>query len=90
MYEIEYTTQFRRSFKKCIKRGLDPNVFKQAISILQSSGVLPTKYKPHKLSGKYAGFWECHLQPDWLLIWLQDDKRLVLQLIDTGSHSDLF
>lgn len=56
MYEIEYTTQFRRSFKKCIKRGLDPNVFKQAISILQSSGVLPTKYKPHKLSGKYAGF----------------------------------
>ncbi|MCE2617698.1 type II toxin-antitoxin system YafQ family toxin [Phocaeicola oris] len=90
MYEIEYTTHFRRSFRKCIKRGLDITIFKNAITLLQTSGSLPVEYHPHKLSGKYAGYWECHLQPDWLLIWLQDDHRLVLHFIDTGTHADLF
>ena len=90
MYEIEYTTKFRRSFKKCIKRGLDANIFKRAIMLLQTSGTLPVEYRPHKLSGKYAGYRECHLQPDWLMIWLQDDHKLVLHLIDTGTHADLF
>ena len=90
MYEIEYTTKFRRSFKKCIKRGLDANIFKRAIMLLQTSGTLPVEYRPHKLSGKYAGYWECHLQPDWLMIWLQDDHKLVLHLIATGTHADLF
>ena len=90
MYTIEYTNKFKRSFKKCVKRGLDVHAFDTAIHILESSGRLPASYRPHKLSGKYAGFWECHLQPDWLLIWLQDDDRLILHLIDTGSHADLF
>ncbi|MCI5560511.1 MAG: type II toxin-antitoxin system YafQ family toxin [Phocaeicola sp.] len=90
MYEIIYTTRFRRSFKKCIKRGLNPADFEQAVRLLQASGKLPAEYRPHKLSGKYNGYWECHLQPDWLLIWLQDDHQLILQLIDTGTHADLF
>ncbi len=90
MYEIEYTTRFRRSFKKCIRRGLDAAVFERAVTLLQMSGTLPVEYRPHKLSGKYAGYWECHLQPDWLLIWLQDDRRLILHLIDTGTHANLF
>lgn len=90
MYEIIYTTRFRRSFKKCIKRGLNPADFEQAVRLLQASGKLPAEYRPHKLSGKYSGYWECHLQPDWLLIWLQDDHQLILQLIDTGIHADLF
>lgn len=90
MYEIEYTTRFRRSFKKCIKRGLDATVFENAIKILQNTGALPQEYRPHKLSGKYSGYWECHLQPNWLLIWLQDDNKLILHLIDTGTHADLF
>ena len=90
MYAIEYTTRFRRSFRKCIKRGLDAAVFEQAVRCLQISGKLPPEYRPHKLSGKYSGYWECQLQPDWLLIWLQDDHRLVLQLVDTGTHADLF
>ena len=90
MYAIEYTTRFRRSFRKYIKRGLDAAVFEQAVRCLQISGKLPPEYRPHKLSGKYSGYWECHLQPDWLLIWLQDDHRLVLQLVDTGTHADLF
>ena len=57
--------------------GLDANIFKRAIMLLQTSGTLPVEYRPHKLSGKYAGYWECHLQPDWLMIWLQDDHKLL-------------
>lgn len=90
MYEIEYTNSFKRSFKKCLKRGLDSHVFEAVLRILVEKGNLPQNYKPHKLSGKYCGLWECHLQPDWLLIWFQDDDKLILQLIDTGTHSDLF
>jgi mRNA interferase YafQ len=52
--------------------------------------VLPSKYKPHKLVGDYRDCWECHLNPDWLLIWQTDDKKNVLLLIRTGTHSDLF
>ncbi|WP_455992874.1 type II toxin-antitoxin system RelE/ParE family toxin, partial [Prevotella sp.] len=70
--------------------GLDSHVFEAALRILVEKGSLPQNYKPHKLSGKYRGLWECHLQPDWLLIWFQDDDKLILQLIDTGTHSDLF
>lgn len=90
MYEIEYTNSFKRSFKKCLKRGLESHVFETALRILVEKGSLPQNYKPHKLSGKYRGLWECHLQSDWLLIWFQDDDKLILQLIDTGTHSDLF
>lgn len=90
MYEIEYTNSFKRSFKKCLKRGLESHVFETALRILVEKGSLPQNYKPHKLSGKYRGLWECHLQSDWLLIWSQDDDKLILQLIDTGTHSDLF
>ena len=48
------------------------------------------EYRPHKLQGKYKGCWECHINPDWLLVWEQDDRQLRLILVDTGSHSDLF
>ena len=65
-------------------------MFEAALRILVEKGSLPQNYKPHKLSGKYRGLWECHLQSDWLLIWSQDDDKLILQLIDTGTHSDLF
>ena len=85
--------QKRRKKKRERKKrlsGLDANIFKRAIMLLQTSVTLPVEYRPHKLSGKYAGYWECHLQPDWLMIWLQDDHKLVLHLIDTGTHADLF
>ena len=54
MYELVYTTRFRRSFKKCIRRGLDVAIFERAITLLQASGTLPAEYRPHKLSGKPA------------------------------------
>lgn len=63
--------QKRRKKKRERKKrlsGLDANIFKRAIMLLQTSVTLPVEYRPHKLSGKYAGYWECHLQPDWLMI----------------------
>lgn len=90
MWEIEYTNRFKRSFKRCIKRGLNVEVFATAVEILRQTGTLPPEYRPHKLSGKYTGYWECHLQPDWLLVWLPREEELVLTFIDTGTHSDLF
>ncbi|MBQ9637779.1 MAG: type II toxin-antitoxin system YafQ family toxin [Prevotella sp.] len=90
MYEVIYTGQFKKSLKLCVRRGLDVNVFKTVLDILQEQGQLPAEYRPHKLTGKYVGCWECHMQPDWLLIWQQDDRQLRLILVDTGTHSDLF
>ena len=90
MYSVSYTGQFKRSLKKCVKRGLDLKVFTDTLDILQQTGTLPPEYKSHKLSGKYADCWECHMQPDWLLVWKQNDTVLELLLVDTGTHSDLF
>lgn len=90
MYEVIYTGQFKKSLKQCVRRGLDVNIFKTVLDILQEKGQLPAEYRPHKLTGKYKGCWECHMQPDWLLIWEQEDQQLRLIFVDTGTHSDLF
>jgi len=90
MYELVYTGQFRRSLKLCARRGLNIHEIKTVIDILQEKGELPAVYRPHKLHGRYKGCWECHINPDWLLIWEQDDRQLRLILVDTGTHSDLF
>jgi len=90
MYEIIYTGQFRHSLKLCAKRGLDVKALTDVLDILRASGKLPVEYSPHKLQGKYKGCWECHIQPDWLLVWKQNDTQLYLVLVDTGTHSDLF
>ena len=89
-YSVDTTRRFDKALKKCIKRGLDMSEFKECIKILSENGSLPVKYRPHKLSGKFNGAWECHIEPDWLLVWKQNDTQLVLLLIDTGSHSDIF
>lgn len=90
MYTIQRSNAFKKSFKRCIKRGLNPQLFEECIRILATTGTLPQKYRPHKLSSKYNGVWECHIEPDWLLLWDQDDTELTLLLIDTGTHSDIF
>lgn len=58
--------------------------------LLAQTGKLPAKYKPHKLRGNYVNHWECHIQPDWLLVWYCDENKKEIQLIRTGTHSDLF
>ena len=90
MYSIKYTNKFKKDVKRCHKRGRDMNLLRDAVDILARTGTLPPEYRPHKLSGKYGGRKECHLQPDWLLVWMQNDNELVLLFTDTGTHSDLF
>lgn len=89
-YKLSYSNQFKKALKRCYKRGLDIEKLRQAISILTETGSLPEKYRPHKLVGKYVGTWECHIEPDWLLIWEQNDCELTLLLLTTGTHSDIF
>ncbi|HPR59345.1 MAG TPA: type II toxin-antitoxin system YafQ family toxin [Prolixibacteraceae bacterium] len=89
-YEISYTNRFRKDLKKCSKRKLDLSKIIHAIDLLQKYGKLSPEYKPHQLKGNYSGLWECHLMPDWLMVWSQDDKKLTLLFMFTGSHSDLF
>jgi mRNA interferase YafQ len=90
MYTIIYTHQFKKSVKLCQKRGLNLTLLENVLNFLELNGQLPFSYKTHKLSGKYSNCWECHIQSDWLLIWKQDDQNLILLLLDTGTHSDLF
>ena len=90
MYEIYFSNQFKRSYKKCLKRGCNKMLFQEVVTLLAETGTLPSRYRPHKLTGDWQGFWECHIQPNWLLIWEQHEKELILILTDTGTHSDLF
>lgn len=61
----------------------------KALDCLIDTGTLPPHFRPHKLTGNHAGEWEAHLAPDWLLVWEQDDKKLVLLLLQTGTHADI-
>lgn len=90
MYTVEYTNRFRKDLKLCQKRGKDLDLLRSVIKILVVNGKLPAKYRPHILSGKFEGKWECHVQPDWLLVWEQYDDQLRMIMTNTGTHSDLF
>lgn len=90
MYEIVHYNSFNKDIKRCKKRNLDFDALKKVVDELSEKGKLPPIYKPHKLSGNYNRSWECHIKPDWLLIWRQDDKNKTIYLDRTGTHSDLF
>ena len=89
-YIIRYTSNFKKAYKRCKKRGLDMLLLKEVIRILSEEGKLPPTYHAHTLQGKYKDLWECHIQPDWLLVWEQNDKEFILYFLGTGTHSDLF
>ena len=90
MLKIVRTKRFKKDIKIAIKRKLDLNELDYVISKLANQEDLDEKYKDHALSGNYKDFRECHIKPDWLLIYSIDDKELELFLIRTGSHADLF
>ncbi len=89
-YEIRMTRTFRKDTERCRKRGLDMELLKSAVRLLETTGTLPATYQPHELTGNFAGCWECHLKTDWLMIWEQNDTELTLLFTGTGTHSDLF
>ncbi len=89
-YEIVPSNQFRKDLKLAAKRGYDMNKIKDVIAKLANGETLEAKYRDHLLTGDYGGFRECHIQPDWLLVYQIDNGQLVLFLARTGTHSDLF
>lgn len=89
-YSLVLSGRFKKSFKLAKKRGLNIELLDLIVGKLLNGIPLDKKYKDHELKGKYKGFRECHIQPDWLLIYLMEDDILTLTLIDTGSHADLF
>ena len=90
MYTVKFTSSYKKSYKLMKKRGLDLSLLDDVVDILRQGKPLDKKYKDHLLKGEYAGFHECHIKPDWLLIYLIENDVLTLTLVDTGSHSDLF
>ncbi len=87
---VVWTSRFKKDYKTAIKRGLDINKLDDIIVSLASGIPLLPNQKDHALSGDYAGFRECHIEPDWLLVYAIDGNELILTLARTGSHSDLF
>ena len=90
MYELRFTTAYKKSYKLMKKRGLDLNLLDAVVDTLRQGKPLEEKYRDHGLTGKYHGFRECHIKPDWLLIYLIENDILTLTLVDTGTHADLF
>ena len=83
-----YTRQFEKDVKRCQKRGYDFGKFKTVMRLLLDSTPLPQNCRPHKLSGTYSDVWNCHLAPDWILLYTEEADRVTFQRI--GTHADLF
>ena len=89
-YTVKFTTQFKKDYKLAIKRGLKIDLLEQIVASLADGISLPEKNKDHALTGNWVGHRECHILPDWLLVYRVEDDVLVLTLARTGTHSNLF
>lgn len=89
-YDLVLIGKFKKGLKLAKKRGLNIELLEEVVDKLQNGIPLEKKYRDHELQGKFKGFRECHIQPDWLLMYLIEDDVLVLTLVDTGTHSDMF
>ena len=89
-YEIKFTSQFNKDLKLAKKQNRDLNKLFEVVNILADGGTLDAKYRDHDLSGNYKGTRECHIEPDWLLVYEIIDDVLVLMLYRLGTHSGLF
>ena len=90
MLIARYTNRFYKDLKRITKRKYDMKKLREVIYMLSNQQPLPEKYKDHELSGNYATYRECHIEPDWLLIYKIENETLTLILSRTGTHSDLF
>ncbi len=89
-YNVKTTKKFEKDLKRIKKRGYNLSLLADVIKKLANGENLPAKNKDHELSGNYAGKRECHITPDWLLIYEKYEDYLILFLSETGTHSDLF
>jgi mRNA interferase YafQ len=90
MYDIIYSTKFKKDYKRVVKRHWDISLLRTIITQLANNEALSIKYKDHRLQGEYADYRECHIKPDWLLIYIINERTNTLELVATGTHSDLF
>lgn len=88
MLKVSYRTQFKRELKQQIKRGKDLDKFLDVAKKLSHEETLDPKFRNHRLVGNFKGRWECHIEPDWLLVYLKTDEEIIFER--TGTHSDLF
>ena len=91
-YLVKYTSRFKKAFKKALKQGKDENKFLEVLNVIANGNILNEKYKNHKLTddNEFKDSYECHITPDWLLVYKYQNDNLVLILFATGSHSELF
>ena len=89
MLKPRYTTQFKKDYKTVVKRGYKTSLLEEVIRLLCDEQPLPDKNRDHALTGSFVGFRECHILPDWLLIYKAEQEILTLTLTRTGTHSDL-
>lgn len=91
-FTVDFTKNFKKEYKRVMKQGKDISKLNIVISKIASGELLEEKYKDHKLydNKKFKNCRECHIEPDWLLIYKIDDMQLILLLVETGSHSELF
>ena len=90
MYEVVLSNRFRKDLKLAAKRGCVLALLNSIVDRLAQGETLPAKHRDHSLTGDYIGFRECHIQPDWLLIYRTEEEALMLFLMRTGTHADLF
>jgi mRNA interferase YafQ len=89
-YEVKFTTQFKKDLKLATKQNKDLDHLFEVVNILAEGGILDARYRDHDLSGNYKGTRECHIEPDWLLVYEIREEVLVLMLYRLGTHSELF
>ena len=92
IYEVRFTSRFKKDLARCLRRGLDEQKYLEAVTLLRNGSPLPERYQDHPLkpSKEYVDCRELHIQPDWLLVYKYSEDSVYLYLIRTGSHSDLF
>lgn len=90
MLTIKYQTAFKKDYKRIKKRGYDVRLLEKVIELLAAGKGLPAEYRDRALSGDYVGCRECHIAPDWLLVYEINGNEMILYLTRTGTHSDLF
>lgn len=90
MYEFHWSARFRRDVRRCERQQKPFKKFENIVNLLKAGEALPHKNYDHNLSGNWNGHRECHIEPDWLLIYRVNEDKKVIELVRTGSHSDLF
>ena len=89
MFILKMTSQFKKDLKRIQNQPIKIQHLKQVLLKLEENGVIPNQYRPHKLSGNYAGYMECHVENDLLLIWINAQENII-KLVRLGSHAELF